>query len=444
MRKNIFCIICASTFFLSSCSKATESEKKEVDSVTSSTENTSDIETYVEWAVPDLVSISDENVDLFNNMLAENGYDFGLKITTLSFDNYNSELKSISPDIAFTGFDDDDTDVAEELISSGYYENLDSYLENSEIYSQISLMLWDSVKYNGSIYTFPNCTAQDIGVKIIFNLDKIGEESAESFSGTISELSDILGDDGFLLYQLNGIEFVSYYGYELNEGVLISQDCEVLNPFECSDCIDWLSEMNTLYNDGKLIDDDDESDDWSICITKDTERITKENIYTFSTKAILGTRYSASTGILSSSENKDAAFKILELLHSDSDLANCLIYGSDYETVNGYAVDSSGEVIDSYINKLIFGLDESLLWTEDYLLKFDLPEDKIKYYDENVLESPAMDIHLNNDLSNQVEYNTELYKSDNLDEEIQSLKQELEAANIENLISEFSTELSKK
>lgn len=127
--------------------KSTESEKSTQESSLGSSDHehteisvyTMPDDYYVEWAVPDVVSILPENIAAFNNMLSENGYDFGLKLTTLSFEDYNSELNAISPDIAFIGFNDENADISTEIISSGYFENLDSFLENSVIYSQISL-----------------------------------------------------------------------------------------------------------------------------------------------------------------------------------------------------------------------------------------------------------------------------------------------------------------
>lgn len=454
--KRLVCMVCVMSLFLVSCSKneskkSTESEKSTQESSLGSSDHehteisvyTMPDDYYVEWAVPDVVSILPENIAAFNNMLSENGYDFGLKLTTLSFEDYNSELNAISPDIAFIGFNDENVDISTEIISSGYFENLDSFLENSVIYSQISPELWDSVRFNGSIYTIPNCTAQDVGVSVVFDLDKVSKETAESFSGDISELNNILGDDGMLLYQLSGLDFVSYYGYEYKSGVLVSQKGEVLNPFECGHCIDWLKTINGLYIENKATDD--VSKDWSVCITKDLERIEKENTYIYTEKAILGTRYSASTGILSSSGKKENAFKILELLHTDSDFANCLIYGTDFKEENGYAVNSDGEIIDGYINKLIFGLDENLLWSMDYLKKFDSYRDKIDYYNDNVIESPAMDIQIEFDtseISEIMQKENELWKSGSLENDISKIKEELKNADIQQVISEFSDKLN--
>jgi ABC-type glycerol-3-phosphate transport system substrate-binding protein len=401
-------------------------------------------EYYVEWAIPDAANIPDENIIAFNDMLSDNGYDFGVKFINLDFDDYSEALKEYSPDIAFIGFDDIAKDKTTSVIASGYFENLDSYLENSTIYSKMSSKLWDSVRYNGSIFTIPNCSAQDAPVSIAFNLDKVSKDVAESFDGNISEIKDIL-EDGILLYQVVGFEFASYYGYEYKSGVLVSEDGDVLNFFDSEECVDWLRTINELYVNNQVTDDT--AKDWTICITKDVGALDSENTYVYAKKAIIGTRYSASTGILSASDKKDDAFKLLELLHTDSDYANCLIYGTEFLEKDGYAVNTAGEVIDSYLYKLILGLNESLLWTTDNLLKFESYEDKIDYYDKSVVESPAMDVQLENDTSELFEIMQNqiyLWQSDNLESDINNLKTSLQASNIEAVISEMSDKISAK
>jgi hypothetical protein len=397
---------------------------------------------YVEYAVPDIINVPNSNIAAFNEMLNEKGYDFGIKLISVDYGNYSEELKTYSPDIAFIGFNDTDSDTVTQAIASGYYEPLNDYLENSVMYSQISSKLWDSVKYNGSIYTIPNCSAQDLPVSIVFNLEKISKETAEKFSGDISEIKDILGT-GKLLYQINGFDFTEYYGYDHSKGVLVSQNKEVEMPYDSTECVEWLKTVNELYLNGSVTDDSEA--DWSICITKDVERISNENVFVYSPKAVITTRYSASTGILTESDNKDNSFKLLDLLHTDNDLANCLIYGTEYSEKDGYATDEKGEIMDSYVNKLIFGLDESLLWSENYLLHFSSYEEKLDYYNENVLESPAIDIQTDSDISDiqaLLESNGEIWKDENLDEKLNSLKSAYDETNVKSVVSEIDSKIN--
>ena len=66
--------------------------------------------------------------------------------------------------------------------------------------------------------------------------------------------------------------------------------------FDNKHCMEWLRLMNLLFLSDRAASD--ERMDWSV----------------------LNTKYSASTGIVSASENKEKAFHLLELLHTDSEL----------------------------------------------------------------------------------------------------------------------------
>ena len=457
IKKNSF-LICLCCLCVTSCSsKQPDSVLKEDVNSTNTSYETSAVEStinekdqiytmsddyYVEYAVPNIISIQASNITAFNEMLNEKGYDFGVKIIGVEYDNYSEELKKYSPDIAFVGFNSDGIDTSAMTIASGYYASLDNYLEESTMYSRISSKLWESVKYNGSIYSIPNCTAQDLPVSIVFDLDKINKGTAERFSGDISEIKDILGT-GRLLYQINGYDFSEYYGYDHSKGILISQDKDVELPYDSEECNEWLKTINELYINNQVTDD--EKAEWSICITKDVERITKDNIFVYSPKAVITTRYSASTGIVAASDKKDNAFKLLELLHTDNDLANCLIYGTGYAEKDGYAIDQNGEIMDRYIDKLFFGLDESLLWSDDYLLHFSSYKEKITYYDENVIVSPMIGVQLKADVSGIqtiLDSNAEIWKAKNLDESLSLLKSAYEKNGIQDIIIEINEKLN--
>lgn len=402
-RSILIVILCAIGLFSASCSsEVSEPEKgtKPVTEVTSSedsSENESDEsydgftsmpdDWYVEYAVPNFIDIPDNTIAKINSMLAEKGYGFGLKILQLDFDNYSEELKESSPDIAFIGFNENGSDSVTKIIASGYFEELNDCLPGSKMYSQISTKLWDSVKYGDKIYTVPNCSALNIPVSIVFNLDSIPKEKAESFTGNITEIPEILGD-GTLLYQLQGFEFSEYYGYDYSKGVLVSQEKEVELPYNSKKCIEWLKTINGLYLNDQVTESENQK--WDICITKDIGRLTSSNVFVYSTKSVVCTRYSASTGILAASDNKGNAFKLLDLLHSDRELANCLIYGTEYQEKDGFAADSDGKIMDRYVNRLIFGLDENILWSNDFVMHFNSYKEKLDYYDEKAVESPLV------------------------------------------------------
>lgn len=81
----------------------------------------------------------------------------------------------------------------------------------------------------------------------------------------------------------------------------------------------------------------------------------------------------------------------------------------------------------------------------DYLKKFDTYRDKIDYYNDNVIESPAMDIQIEFDtseISEIMQKENELWKSGSLENDISKIKEELKNADIQQVISEFSDKLN--
>ena len=77
----------------------------------------------------------------------------------------------------------------------------------------------------------------------------------------------------------------------------------------------------------------------------------------------------------------------MELLHTDSSYAELLLYGKEW-------LDGKGESRASYASQLIFGLDTGLVPNpRDYGLRhFMTAEEKIRYYEENILPSPALEL----------------------------------------------------
>lgn len=408
-------------------------------------------ENYVIWLIPDLIAASqlEEEVAGVNTMLADSGYDFQLKMEIVEYDKYDVLVRETPADIVFAGLSSNSANLPCELIEEGYFECLDERLADSAFASDMPELLWESVKYNGQIYVIPNETAQDIGVKVLFNAEKFTQEEAEAFNGDITQLPALLGEDGILLYQISGLEFASYYGYDYEMGVWIGQDGTVCNPLENENCIAWLTTINALYlREQVSAATSDEGIDWSICITDDPERLelNGENTYVYSTKAVLASRYSASTGIAASSDKKEEAFTLLALLHTDEALANCLVYGPEVQEQDGYAVDESGEALEYYIYKLIFGLDMNLLWGDDYLMKFETPADKADYYAENVVASPAMDIHVEMEpygLRAVMNAYSDIWQSKTFEEDLENMRSELEAEEIGTMIEQITAQLQE-
>lgn len=409
-----------------------------------------DFEEYIEWAVPNLVEISDETVARFNQMLRERGFDFGLRLIWLDSFEYQSQLQNgeISPDIAFIGFNaSGEADAAAQLIASGYFECLDSYLSGSGLYAAVAEQLWNSVKYKGSVYTIPSGAATDGGISIYFDLDKVSREEAEGFQGDITKLPDILGADGKLLYSVGQFQYASYFNCTYWSGTAVTQEGDVSSVFDNEDCMEWLRVMNQLFLSDRAASD--EGMDWSVLVNQGAPA-GKENVYCYSSKKVLNTRYSASTGIVSASENKEKAFRLLELLHTDSELGNCLVYGADHTEKDGFALDADGNVMNAALQKIVFGLNESVLWDQESAasIKYDSIQDKVDYYAQNVTESPIIGMTFETDTVpvNQIlttDVQDSLWKSRNLEEEIARLRTLLEETDLQQLIDEIKTALSE-
>lgn len=407
-------------------------------------------ERYVEWLVPDIIFVSEETLSKFNELLADRGCNFGLKLTTVDFNAYSDLVVSgtYSPDIAFVGFDRSaEAEDVGKLIASGYFECLDDMLTGSALNSVISDKLWDGVRYGGKIYTIPTGAASDPQVSVIFNLEKVSQQMAEDFSGELAELPKVLGENGLLLYSGTAFSFMEYYGYSYENGILISQEGKVETIFENETFLQWLKFLNKLYLQGRVITDV-ESQDWSIALVG-VSRPVEKNTSCYSAKAIINTRYSASTGIVKTSEHKEDAFRLLELLHTDSELANCLLYGTEYVEKDGYAVDQEGKLMSVGMQKMVFGVNENVLWDEFSVSgnrrKFQSSKDKLEYYENFAVESPIIGMRFETDTMAirgiLAQYEHQLWMSEDLEGLLTELEEELAEAGIYDLKGEIRAAL---
>lgn len=407
---------------------------------------THDDDFYIKWAIPDSISISDQ-VNEKVNALLDRKYGLGVRFVPISDIpgeiDYHSELIKADADIAFTGFDSEDDKPSERLVNEGYFAPLDDLLKGSELYSLIPEELWETTKSNGSIYTIPSEAMQDIGVCVVFDLDKIPAEKAKAFNGDITQLDGLLSDNDMLYYGLSGFDYSSFYGDYYSNGIITTPEGVAKSITGDTECMAWLKEMNSLFNKGKATDIEC---DWTVLITKDTVPISKENIYIYKTKAIVGQRFGASTGIISTSNKKQEAFKLIEAVHTDPEIADLLVYGNEFTEKDGYAYDASGEKIYGFINKLVFGIDTNVLYGADMLMQFSSPDEKKAYYDENVIVSPLAGIDITTDCK---EINTvmnkyqNIWKSKDLDSDIATLNKELSDAGTEDILSSINEKIKQ-
>lgn len=419
-----FALLCFTSLCLTSCSK------KDI---------------YIDCVISDYAILPQENIDAFNSLLAEKGYDFRLKVTYLDGINYSKLLKdnTSDADICFvgTGTNKDLYDV----LSSGLFEPLDSYLEGSELYEAIPPKLWQSVKYNGTTYTVPNCAGQNSGNLVIFNLDKLDKSMCEAYDGDITRLPDFLGEDDYIYVDIEGFDFARDYGYDFIDGVLVSEDGKAFNPLDCSEIMSWLTTMNSLYCEGRVKSKNNEGE-WAICLSRSFSADNSDNILVYESKGIISTRYTASLGICSSSKQKEESFKLLELLHTDKDLVNALIFGENYVDKDGFAYDESGEPIAPNAARIFWGVDNYLLFTNDRLKHFNSPAEKKDYYENKVTASGALGAAFETDLSaiNSAFNNSYLWQTQTFDADIASLRTKLEEAGIQSTLESIQKELDEK
>lgn len=344
---------------------------------------------YVKWAIPEgMVSVSDETIQEINQLLKKDGYKFGVTFVPVEYEDYLKRLGDIDADIAFVGTDLPGENTVFETIQQGRYSCLNTYLKDSKLFSEIPEVLWEGVSYGEGIWCVPNEIAQDNGVHVLFDTEKITLDEVKQFQGDLFQLRDYLMGDNKLLYAIDGFKFAPAFHYSFENGLLISEDGKYSNPLENEQCIQWIKLVNQWHLEGKVTTD--AKDDWSICITSDPLLYIDQTIYDFSSKAYTTTRFSAATGILSKSDRKSEAFQLLELFHTDVKYGNLLVYGVGYGEKDGMVVNESGEGMYCFINKMIFGLDCGLLKEEDGLRYFASSEEKKAYYEKNVVVSPSM------------------------------------------------------
>jgi maltose-binding protein MalE len=219
---------------------------------------------YITWAIPGkLTRISDESVNKVNNKLKEDGYPFRLKIIRIesNYDtDYIGELDLCGADIVFTGIgvlNSSDSLTIDEIIS-GKYEDLTEYIENSCLNDIIPRKLLDASSYKGKMYLLPSEYVQD-GADEILIYKSNNNANAVTFDGIDSDvfmLKEVVSEKNKLFYGFTDFEFVRCFGYcyDSGNGLVISNEVQIINPFEDEKCLGWMQMVNTWYKEGMAPD----------------------------------------------------------------------------------------------------------------------------------------------------------------------------------------------
>lgn len=383
---------------------------------------------YIRWAVPDMVRIEEGTIEKMNEMLREDGKGFRLEPVVLDFSNYNKELETAEYDIAFVGFAEDGT-TYEVLpaIAQGRFYQLDEWLEESELYAAIPETLWESVTYNGGIYSVPSAAISEMTPAVLIKTNCVGNLS-ETSAVSLGELDSLISEEGKFLYDYqSGLSFLGYCGLDYQEGLLWEQDGTYRNPLETEVCEEWLRTLNQWYREGKLTTN--RADEWAVCMTNiPGDFYAMDTVVYEAPKAYTLMHFAGSVAIAADSDRKEAAWELLQLLYLDEEYGNLLVFGPEHEEKEGYAVNKQGEVLRGSLNKLSWGVGVNLLKGNDEISLHDSLEEKKAYY-ENKVELSGIAGQKKPEVSEQMLDLEEKYKdilfADNFEELFQQWKTEV-------------------
>lgn len=348
---------------------------------------------YVTWAVPgNLIRVSDENIQKINNKLTKDGYKFQLKLIRIDDqmgDSYVKALDSCDADIVFTGFEWDQRNYVLRDVASGKYEDLTGYIEKSRLKEILPQKLLDAASFNGKIYLLPSETGQDGADQGLLykKTTQNGEAVFKEIESDIFKMEEFVSADDRLYYGLKGFEFVRFFGYYYDSvnGIVLTDDGRVINPFNDEKCLRWLYLVNKWYKEGMApnpVDGEKIKTECNFLMINSNDIQKEDGQIIMSFNRELCNRYNCSTAIRKDSDNKENAFKFLELIRTDHEYGNLLIYGKTEEDGEGLG--------DRYLDKTVFGLDDGLLQVDDGMRHFASSEERNVYYDENIIVSPSV------------------------------------------------------
>lgn len=378
-------------------------------------------EYYVKWAVPKGCIVSALTLNEINYKLEQAGAGYGLKILEIDEDDYQANLDRSDADIAFIGFED--ANVAAMALETGKYACLDEFLRDSKLYEAIPELLWDSVKYQGSIYYVPNEALRNDGICVIFDTDKIPLEKAETFDGNIFTLEEYLPEGECLYYDLDAFRFAESFGYVYDKGLLFSYDGTVTDPIGEKRCVQWLRTINQWCAVGKATSDPSASEQCAIRLISDLDEA-GENTYKYAWKGSVCPRLNLSVGIRATSPKQEEAFHFLELVHTDPSYGNLLIFGKE-------KLDSEEVPTANWARQLIFGLDTGLLSGASGFRHFASLEEKKQYYEEHIIASPSLYMNLPEEcqelltIENKYFIQTDITKTEDFEAQLLKFQEEL-------------------
>lgn len=377
---------------LSSCSRD-DNRVTEETSLTAFTSEEQEVVPVIRWAFPDSSFEPDDVEARVNRQLAKDGYPFRLQCMLLETNNYTEKVQDCEADIVYTGLGNGATfySPAYDAIQKNKYMNLDRYLENSRLYSFFPELLWDTVRYDGSVFCVPNTNFPDTGLTVLFKKSVYSKEEIEQFGETLESLLSFLSQERKLYYGISDAAYLDMYEISNLPFGIYYEDGKIKNLMESELNCKWLRKMNGLVKRGilldKTIDPVENEEAWAVGLftTGRATRFQDEDYWKYEYKGDTGDNFAGAIAIRENSPHPDEAFAMLELFLTDKDYGNLIVYGENVKDVDGYAVDAESEaVIFSFMMKQYWGINDGVLKGSMDYYSFDSPKERQDYYDQYI------------------------------------------------------------
>ncbi len=348
------------------------------------------------WAFFDDAGTFGNVEERINEKLEKDGYPFRIKCIVLGMNGYTQRVKDCRADIIFDGVGFPDStykwSVMHDAILEGKILKLDEFLNGSRLYDFYPEAMWESIRVDGGLYSIPNTNFYDSSLAVVFKKSEYTEEEIESFDNTLDGLLKLV-DPNRKLYLWDSDCWTGYldmYGIQNYEDYgIYYEDDEIKNLMDLDINIRWIKELHNLAEQGMLINGknivyQECKDDWSVALLNIGIKpdLDENEYYVVKYKGDMYPRYGGAIAIRENSHNPEYAFKLLELLLTDPEYGNLIVYGENVTEKDGYAVDpDTGKTIYSWNRRLQWGINDGILkGTSDDRCTFSSPEERKTYY----------------------------------------------------------------
>jgi hypothetical protein len=314
------------------------------------------------------------------------------------------------------------------------YADITEYIEKGALKDLYPNLLIDTIRHNGRIYVLPSeilqngqCTA------LLLRKEKLSSEDVlKRINGSHINFEDFISTDDKLLYSLSGFNFVFGLGFDYDSarGVVVDSNGSFVNPLMDEKCLSFMKMIRDGYVQGTVINANDErrsmqkvKEECSFVLTQAYN--SKDDGFTpiamWNSKTYK--RFKSSTAINANSLKIDKAFSFLELIRTDHEYGNLLLYGTT-------DVRNKESLPISLYLSMTMGIDDGLPHRDDGMVHFSTSEERKEYFERNVVASPLLykdlpeeTIELYNIVKKYLGYDSILFH-ENYDEELEKFRVE--------------------